>query len=373
MSLSDDLNKAEATLKGLLQDGFGPEALGPLESKINMLRERVNAEKSMPPLKSVQRKIWDLGYGIEDEEKRDDSDTPARLTVMRGERKYLLEKLLRDDVSAYVDFLTLLSAKGLTEDDFPSLNGIPMVSADAVEQGLSGEAAEAVRRQALQEARRAQGEAAEAAAASSERANEAASSTFAEIDLIFATCFISSEEARFDMTPKVAGKGMWTAELQLLRLKTFRAFLNELIFEGAALDAALSELAMADVLRKAFEYEIREQKRDLGRNLGRSDLGRSDLGKAFEYEIREQKRHKEYVVVTERARGAWQSRVAFIREWKDRSPVSYLPNEPSYNGMSAVGRLRARQTYERELAGEKSDVTAEKLNAWFNEFLDKMP
>ena len=30
MSLSDDLNKAEATLKGLLQllqDGFGPEAL----------------------------------------------------------------------------------------------------------------------------------------------------------------------------------------------------------------------------------------------------------------------------------------------------------------------------------------------------------
>ena len=26
MSLSDDLNKAEATLKGLLQDGFGPEA-----------------------------------------------------------------------------------------------------------------------------------------------------------------------------------------------------------------------------------------------------------------------------------------------------------------------------------------------------------
>ena len=293
MSLSDDLNKAEATLKGLLQDGFGPEALRPLESKINMLRERVNAEKSMPPLKSVQRKIWDLGYGIEDEEKRDDSDTPARLTVMRGERKYLLEKLLRDDDAAYVDFLTLLSAKGLTEDDFPSLNGIPMVSADAVEQGLSGEAAEAVRRQALQEARRAQGEAAEAAAASSERANEAASSTFAEIDLIFATCFISSEEARFDMTPKVAGKGMWTAELQLLRLKTFRAFLNELIFEGAALDAALSELAMADVLRKAFEYEIREQKR-----------------------------HKEYVVVTERARGAWQSRVAFIREWKDRSPVS---------------------------------------------------
>jgi hypothetical protein len=41
--------------------------------------------------------------------------------------------------------------------------------------------------------------------------------------------------------------------------------------------------------------------------------------------------------------------------------------------MSAVGRLRARQTYERELAGEKSDGTAEKLNAWFNEFLDKMP
>ena len=216
MSLSDDLKKAEATLKGLLQDGFGPEALRPLESKINTLRARVDAEKSMPPLKSVQRKIWDLGYVIEDEESRNDSDTPARLTVMRGERRYLLEKLLRDDGAAYVDFLTLLSGKGLTENDFPSLNGIPMVSADAVEQGLSAEAAEAVRRQAVQDARRAQVEAAEAAAASSERANEAASSTFAEIDLTFATCFISSEEARFDMTPKVAGKGMWTAELQLL-------------------------------------------------------------------------------------------------------------------------------------------------------------
>lgn len=344
MNLSDDLKKAEATLKGLLQDGFGPEALRPLESKINTLRARVDAEKSMPPLKSVQRKIWDLGYVIEDEESRNDSDTPARLTVMRGERRYLLEKLLRDDGAAYVDFLNLLSGKGLTENDFPSLNGIPMVSADAVEQGLSAEAAEAVRRQAVQDARRAQVEAAEAAAASSERANEAASSTFAEIDLTFATCFISSEEARFDMTPKVAGKGMWTAELQLLRLKTFRAFLNVLIFQGAALDAALSELAMADVLRKAFEFEIREQKRN-----------------------------EEYVVVTERARGAWQNRAAFIREWKDRSPVSYLPSEPSYNGMSAVGRLRARQTYERELAGEKSDGTAEKLNAWFNEFLDKMP
>ena len=44
-----ELAKAQATLQGLVADGYGADVLGPLETKIAKLRSRVAGELLLPP------------------------------------------------------------------------------------------------------------------------------------------------------------------------------------------------------------------------------------------------------------------------------------------------------------------------------------
>ena len=119
MSAASDLSKAEATLRGLAQDGYGPEVLGPLEDKIAKLRARVASELALPPMTAAQRGIWEVCDRIDEESETKDSDSAKRLAVLRGERKFLLDRLLRDDTSQYCEMLKIISGRGMEQDDYP--------------------------------------------------------------------------------------------------------------------------------------------------------------------------------------------------------------------------------------------------------------
>ena len=342
MSAESDLAQAEATLVGLVQDGYGPEVLEPLQAKILQLRKRVSRELLLPPMSAAQRAIWTVCDRIDDESDAEDSDTTARLGVLRGERKFLLDRLLGEDVSQYCKMLDILSARGLNDDDYPARLGKPMASAEAVEEGLSAEASPAPVAREVSDA---------AAAAAAEAANEASMATQAptEVDMTFVRCFVASEEALFKLKSKVVGKEMWSQETERARLNSFRAFLTKLIFDEADVSAALTALAIADDLRQRFEREKRD-----------SSIVHSKASDAR---------------VAQRAQLAWLERADFVEAWSDRTPTSCEPLKPNYEGLSAVGRIRAQRKYERELSGERPEDSAEaaaaKANKWFADWAAK--
>ena len=61
--------------------------------------------------------------------------------ILRQERTFLLSALLRSDAGAYVQLLPILSERGLEPADFPTVNGVALTSASAVETGLAAAAA----------------------------------------------------------------------------------------------------------------------------------------------------------------------------------------------------------------------------------------
>ena len=144
---------------------------------------------------------------------------------------------------------------------------------------------------------------------------------------------------------------MWTEELDLLRLKSFRDFLargRECSDFGAK---AMMALADADQLTKAYRFELRQLKRAAA-NL--------EPGEALEAELS----------VEGRFNRAWADRAAFVADWTPRLPVPRQPYRPSLNGLSAVGRLRAQQEYEREASGRnQAEKNARMLNKWFDDWL----
>jgi len=219
-------------------------------------------------------------------------------------------------------------------------NGVPMVSVVAVEDGLLASDASA----AVSE-RQGDLDSSAAEAAAAELANEAsmAAEVPIAVDLTFARCFMTSEEALFKIPSKIVGQEMWTQQMETARLKSFGAFLNRILFEGAEIDSALTALAMADELRIQFAKEKRTS----------STVHPEAPG----------------AMVAQRAQLAWAERANFVATWKDRLPAAYEPAKPSYAGLSAVGRLRAQRAYERQLSGENPEESAEaaaaKANKWF--------
>ena len=98
-----ELDKLRATLEGLAADGFPAEALAPLETQIAALEKRVAKEDALPPLSEQQRRIWELCDKVEDEELRStDEDAPKRAAILRSERTYLLDGLVRADLAEYM-------------------------------------------------------------------------------------------------------------------------------------------------------------------------------------------------------------------------------------------------------------------------------
>ena len=181
---SEELAKLLATLEGLKEDGFGPEALAPLEAKIAALTERVALAESLV-LTTEQRRIWRLCDDIDDEADRTDSDSPARLKVLRDERRFLLEKLARSDCDAYAQLLRLLADNGRRlagPDDLPAIGGVPLDSAAAVDRALS---AELEARSLAQAAAQAESAAAAVPSSVEERKRAALERTDGSVDLNF--------------------------------------------------------------------------------------------------------------------------------------------------------------------------------------------
>jgi len=358
---ASELSKAEATLEGLKVDGYGPEVLTPLEGKIATLRERVGVESALPPLSASQRKIWEACDKINDEAQQTDSDSAARLNVLRGERKFLLDALLRSDQWAYVYMLDVLAARDIPAEDYPCRQGIAMVSADAVEEGLAAEAEAATTLRTVKDAELALAAEAQLAAAGAEAANEASAAAGdpSDIDLTFARCFLASEEERFNVRPRVVGRGMWTPELDAARLKTFRAFLVRLL-EGKELQVAVAALARDDLLVAKLKDESKEAAQRAASCREAARLGDAADAAADD---------DDDANVGLRLECAWAARADFVARWQGRVDSFVAPAEPSYEGLSAVGRLRAQQAWQREASGAAPDDTADKLNKWFGNFL----
>ena len=96
-----ELAKAQATLNGLLADGFPLEELTGLQSQIADLEAKANAEASLPPFSAEQQRIYELCDAIDKEGTRSDEDAPKRAKVLRQERLFLLKQLLKADTPGY--------------------------------------------------------------------------------------------------------------------------------------------------------------------------------------------------------------------------------------------------------------------------------
>ena len=136
-------------------------------------------------LTTEQRRIWRLCDDIDDEADRTDSDSPARLKVLRDERRFLLEKLARSDCDAYAQLLRLLADNGRRlagPDDLPAIGGVPLDSAAAVDRALS---AELEARSLAQAAAQAESAAAAVPSSVEERKRAALERTDGSVDLNF--------------------------------------------------------------------------------------------------------------------------------------------------------------------------------------------
>ena len=210
------LAKLRETLEGLSQDGLPPEALAPLREQIASLEEKVANSADSLDLSSEQQKIWDFCDKIDAAAAalaKDAADDFAkqRLSTLKAERRFLLNALLRSDAAAYTQLLSALSTRSdsepIADADFPSISGMAMSSAAAVEEGLASEAAATAAAETRAEAVKAAGE---AAAAAAELENEAAAGAAAIVDVQFARCFLTSEERRCGLPHRYVGADMWS-------------------------------------------------------------------------------------------------------------------------------------------------------------------
>jgi len=285
------LRIALETLKGLQADGYDAEMLTPLLSKIAELEKQVERRRELaslrPPTRSAQ-------------ETTAPAEAPAPTVDAEAE----------DKAASQFDSIPEAASQ---------FDSIPVVSP-------TGQAA-----------------------AEMERMNEAKAMAMAnDVDLTFARCFLTSEEARFGIAQKQIGVNMWSREQDIKRMQTIRAFLNKLL-EGVEVETAMVEMAMRELVRAEYKKECRLKMADP------SSWATADA------------------TVEGRFALAWQDRERFVATMKkDWMPDSIAPPKPSYNGLSAVGRLRAKEEYERQRNGEKKDETAEKMNAWFKDFMDRM-
>jgi len=307
------LRIALETLKGLQADGYDAEMLAPLLSKIAELEKQVERRRELASLRPPTRSAQETTAPAE-------APAPAVDAPAEAEDEAAAQfDSIPEAVSQFDSIPEAVSQFDSIPEAVSQFDSIPVVSP-------TGQAA-----------------------AEMERVNEAKAMAMAnDVDLTFARCFLTSEEARFGIAQKQIGVNMWSREQDIKRMQTIRAFLNKLL-EGVEVETAMVEMAMRELVRAEYKKECRLKMADP------SSWATADA------------------TVEGRFALAWQDRERFVATMKkDWMPDSIAPPKPSYNGLSAVGRLRAKEEYERQLRGEKKDETAEKMNAWFKDFMDRM-
>ena len=159
-----------------------------------------------------------------------DEDAPKRQQVLRGERAFLLDKLLRSDRAAYLELIPLLlEQRGMTEADLPRVMGVALTTEETIELGLAQEA-RALEAQAERRAAKAAAEAAvDAEGAIEEARREALAAEAVDADgisALFSRAFLASEEAHFKIEPKVVGYKAWSDTQERTRIASVRALLT---------------------------------------------------------------------------------------------------------------------------------------------------
>ena len=335
------LEGLQATLRGLKDDGYGADVLAPLEAKIAALEagEAGEAAAPAPPaLSPDQQRIYDLCDSVDAERARtDDEDAPKRIEVLRSERRFLLNSMLRADRTEYAEMLSALADRELADDDYPSICGVAVASVAALEEALAAEEAlSAAKAKAQDEASRVAVVPDDVAA----RKQAALDRTDGSFDLGFVRAFVLSEEYYYEIPNRVVDEGMWTAAQDMARLQSFRGFLEKLS-AGDEFSAARVALAMADPLAKALDAEAKDP--------------------AFEG-----------APVAQRAKEAWGRREEFIERWPQPTAKGRAPKADS--GLSPIARMRqlgdASDPMSKRRVGDKDEKDAtDKLNKWFEDFL----
>lgn len=361
-----ELAKLLTTYAGLKQDGFPPEALEPLEAKIVECEAKVTAEAALlatlPPMTPAQRQVYDMCDKIEKEMTRSDEDAPKRLAVLRGERIFLMTNLLRADAAAYVALLPVLFDRGLAMDDFPFIDGMAMVSPEAVMTGVAAaDAADATK--AARAATAAEAEAQREAALAADEADREAAAAAGDgsVDGLFAKCFLTSEEIRLSIAPNIVGVKMWSPVQEQLRMKSVSAFLDQLN-EGTPIDDALIKLGREDRLRQALKSEVDKAGTAAAINAARIKAGTEPTGNVV------------MPTVAERFEAAWSDRAKFVAMWKGRIPDAPLDDVlANTDGLSAVGKMRVEGAASDSMSkrSDNDPDPTKKLNKLFSDWVDK--
>ena len=325
---------------------------------------------------------WDLCDAIDAEAgsgaAADDRDARLRLVNLRGERRYLLEALLRADVAAYTQLLSLVAPRGMEESDYPSWQGVIMNSMEAISEGVAAEeAAEqvAAEQAAVQAAAR---ERVEQEAAAAEARNEA-SALDSGVDQLFARAFIWSEEEELGLTHRVVGEEMWTPVQDKIRAKSVREFLAALL-EGTQFSDARLRLAAADALTLAWAEQVAARNAEVNAEVGAGANADADAAAdGAGSEEASTVATDAAPTVEERFARAWAQRAPFVREWGSKMSGDIAALEDLRRrveldpGDSAVGRLRrggAASDPMSRRSGDRSDPT-KRLNNAFNDLVDR--
>ena len=358
-----ELAKLQATLVGLREDGFPPDALEPLEAKIIAIEAKITAASALPPLDDDQRKIWMMSDDIDDAQSMAESGddyAAQRLSTLRAERRFMMSGLFRQNPDAYVRLLEVLStrAKTLPTADYPEASGFALTSVAAVEQAMA--AANRVTADADNAARKAQelALAAEQQAAQVEAENEAQADASRTVDLVFARCFLTSEEALFGIPHKYVGKDMWSDAQDDARSQNFRDAFAVLVqrqdSEGSVLKEALLKISRVDPVAQRWAAEAADAE----------DTAAAALKQA---------------PVELRLLEAWRDRTAFTAEWQARVPKNVEEDSLRFDGSSesAVGRMRRMgaatdsMSLRQRTDDEARDDWVDKANRWWNDNMTK--
>ena len=357
-----ELAKLKTTLSGLSEDGFPPEALAPLETKISVLEQRKVAASSLPPLSDAQSRVWSITDDISDAftlAGEGDEFAGQRLATLKAERRFMLSALVQEGAEAYLAILEALQGRPdasntlATDQDLPKLAGTVLDSAAAVEQALSAQAVAAA--EAAEAARKAQAlaAAAEQEAAAAEAANEAFADSTRSVDVVFARAFLTSEESRFGVAHKYVGKDMWSEAQDDARAQNFRDACEALTQGGGGLDAALMKVSRVDPVARQW---VREAEAEAEAKVEAKAEAKAEAG----------------APVAIRLAAAWSERDAFVAEWQSRVPKSIETDALAVDdaSQSAVGRIRQRGASSDPMSlrpGEKENSAIDNANQWWKD------